>query len=155
MSSEKDGHSKARRSSSGDLSRTEVDHKEHRYPRDSDEALFDPNKPLSSTKAAHPLAGYTHEQLAHMGEKYAREHQGLTDETEIRAFRLGAIIAGDMDVDDDPQSLRDKYARVEGLTEDERQTLVDEVEHKWRNPKMLYFLVTSMKPTCLSEYFAY
>ncbi|KAJ3507568.1 hypothetical protein NM208_g15942 [Fusarium decemcellulare] len=77
-----------------------------------------------------------------MGEKYAREQQGLTTEEDIRAFRIGAIIAGDMDVDDDLESLRNKYASVEGLTEEERTTLVDEVEHKWRNPKMLYFLVT-------------
>ncbi|CAM1509478.1 Fc.00g032170.m01.CDS01 [Cosmosporella sp. VM-42] len=133
---------KARGSSSGNLSRAEVDHTEHKGQRDSDEALFDSNKPLPSTKAAHPLAGYTHEQLAQMGEKYAREHQGLTEEDEIRAFRLGAVIAGDMDMDDDLQSLRDKYSRVEGLDEDERRTLVNEVEHKWKNPKMLYFLVT-------------
>ncbi|KAH7015656.1 hypothetical protein EDB80DRAFT_708429 [Ilyonectria destructans] len=129
------------RPSSEDASRTEVDHAENSM-RPSDEAIFDKNKPISSTKAAHPLAGYTHQQLAHMGEKYAREHQGLTDDGEIRAFRLGAIVAGDMDVDDNIESLREKYLSVEGLTEEERTTLVDEVEHKWRNPKMLYFLVT-------------
>ncbi|KAH6983358.1 hypothetical protein BKA56DRAFT_483128 [Ilyonectria sp. MPI-CAGE-AT-0026] len=127
MGSEKD-HG---RPSSEDASRTEVDHAENSM-RPSDEAIFNKNNPISSAKAAHPLAGYTHQQLAHMGEQYAREHHGLTDDDEIRAFRLGAIIAGDMD----------KYLSVEGLTEEERTTLVDEVEHKWRNPKMLYFLVT-------------
>lgn len=142
MGSEKD-HG---RPSSEDASRTEVDHAENSM-RPSDEAVFDKSKPISSTKAAHPLAGYSHQQLAHMGEKYARDHQGLTDEDEIRAFRLGAIIAGDMDVDDNIESLREKYLSVEGLTEEERTTLVDEVEHKWRNPKMLYFLVTSMTPS--------
>ncbi|KAF4458549.1 mfs sugar transporter [Fusarium albosuccineum] len=138
MASEKDG----RRNSSADLSRTEVDHAENHYNRPSDEGLFDSKKPVSQAKAAHPLAGYSKAQLAEMGEKYAREQQGLTTEEDIRAFRIGAIIAGDMDVDDDLESLRNKYASVEGLTEEERTTLVDEVEHKWRNPKMLYFLVT-------------
>ncbi|KAF7563093.1 hypothetical protein G7046_g1032 [Stylonectria norvegica] len=137
----KDGH-KPRRTSSEDMSHTEVDHTEHQYTRPSADALFDSNKPLSSAKAAHPLAGYTRDQLANMGEQYARDHQGLNDEDEIRAFRLGAIIAGDMDVDDNPGSLREKYAQVEGLTDDERHTLVNEVEHKWKNPGMLYFLVT-------------
>jgi hypothetical protein len=79
-----------------------------------------------------------------MGETYAREKQGMTDEDDIRAFRLGAIIASEMDADDEPSSLRDKYARIEGLTEEERQSLLDEVEHKWRHPKMLYYLVTSI-----------
>ncbi|KAM5350473.1 hypothetical protein ACJ41O_006978 [Fusarium nematophilum] len=141
MASEKDG-----RNSSADLSRTEIDHAENPSARSSDEAPLDNNKkkkhPMSEAKAAHPLAGYTHAQLARMGEKYAREHQGLTEEEDIRAFRIGAVVAGDMDVDDDPESLRSRYAAVEGLTEEERTTLVDEVEHKWRNPKMLYFLVT-------------
>ncbi|KAH7149893.1 hypothetical protein B0J13DRAFT_673666 [Dactylonectria estremocensis] len=137
MGLEKDHH----RPSEEDASHAEIDHAEHQT-RSSDEDIFNSNKPVSSSKAAHPLAGYTHQQLAHMGEQYAREHQGLTDEDEIRAFRLGAIIAGDMDADDNVESLREKYVAVEGLTEEERSTLVDEVEHKWRNPKMLYFLVT-------------
>lgn len=143
MASEKDTNLKPRRHSSEDGSHTEVDHTEHRHTRPSDEGPFGSKTPMSQSKAAHPLAGYTHDQLAHMGEKYAREHQGLTDEQDIRAFRLGAVIAGDMDVDDDPHSLRNKYASIEGLTGEERTTLVNEVEHKWRNPGMLYFLVTS------------
>lgn len=121
----------------------EASHNHAEHNRPSDEGLFDSGKPLSSAKAAHPLAGYSNEQLAHMGEKYAREHQHLTDEEEIRAFRLGAIIAGDMDVDDDPKSLRAKYASVPGLSEEERQALVGEVEHRWKHPSKLYFLVTS------------
>ncbi|KAF4976861.1 hypothetical protein FZEAL_6526 [Fusarium zealandicum] len=138
MVSEKD----RQRNSSAEFSRTEVDHAENRFNRSSDEGIINTKKPLSQSKAAHPLAGYSKQQLAQMGEKYARDQQGLTDEADIRAFRLGAIIAGDMDVDDDLESLRNKYASVEGLTDEERTTLVDEVEHKWKNPKMLYFLVT-------------
>ena len=133
------GQFKPRRHS--DTSNTEVDHAEH-HTRPSGEGSFSKRR-MSSNKAAHPLAGYTHEQLAQMGEKYARDHQNLTDEEEIRAFRIGAVIAGDMDIDDDLTSLREKYERVEGLTEEERTTLVNEVEHKWKNPGMLDFLVTS------------
>ncbi|KAH7319651.1 hypothetical protein B0I35DRAFT_450771 [Stachybotrys elegans] len=114
----------------------------HNENRGSDSFLDASTNHGSGAKADHPLAGYSRDQLAQMGEKYAREHQGMTDEEEIRAFRLGAIIAGDMDVDDNLHSLREKYAAVNGLTEDERQTLVNEVEHKWSHPGMLYYLVT-------------
>lgn len=129
----------SRKSSSEDLSRTEADHAEDRLAEDSNRR----KKSLSEFKAAHPLVGYSDEQLAQMGEEYAREHQGLTSDEDIRAFRLGAVIAGDMDEDEDPSSLRERYSRIEGLTEEERRSLVDEVEHKWKNPRMLYFLVTS------------
>jgi hypothetical protein len=79
-----------------------------------------------------------------MGERYARDQQGLTEEADIRAFRLGAIIAGDLDAGDDLTTLKKRYAAVEALTEEERGVLVDEAERKWRHPTMLYFLVTGM-----------
>lgn len=142
---DRDGTHKPRRQSSSELSGTKVDHAEH-HTHPSGERDFS-KRPMPSNKAAHPLAGYSHEQLAQMGEKYARSNQHLTDEEEIRAFRIGAVIAGDMDVDDDLTSLRRKYEQVEGLTEEERTILVNEVEHKWKNPGMLYFLVTSEYPT--------
>jgi hypothetical protein len=112
-----------------------------------DRSIGLPTGKRHAAAADHPLAGLSHAQLAAMGEKYAREHQGLTDEEEIRAFRLGAIIAGDMDADDSPVSLRDKYAAVQGLSEDERSGLVNEVEKKWNHPGMLYYLVTSTSPS--------
>jgi hypothetical protein len=131
-------HEKPDRLSSGD------GHHEHLPVRPSDDTAIASHHPKSSSSAAHPLAGYTRAQLAHMGEQYAHEKQGLTEEEDIRAFRLGAIIAGDLDADDDLMTLKEKYAAVEGLTDEERGVLVDEVEKKWRHPNMLYFLVTGM-----------
>ncbi|KAH8174884.1 sugar transporter domain-containing protein [Sarocladium implicatum] len=122
---------------------SEDGHHENIPARPSDDTAIASHHPKSSAPSAgHPLAGHTRDQLALMGEQYAREHQGLTDEDDIRAFRLGAIIAGDLDAEDDTSTLKEKYAAVEGLTEEERQTLVEEVEKKWRHPGMLYFLVT-------------
>lgn len=117
-------------------------HHEHLPARPSDDTAIASHPPKSA--AAHPLAGHTRAHLAHMGEQYAREKQGLSEEDDIRAFRLGAIIAGDLDADDDSTTLKEKYAGIDGLTEEERQVLVDEVERKWRHPKMLYFLVTGI-----------
>ncbi|KAL2021543.1 hypothetical protein VTK56DRAFT_7042 [Thermocarpiscus australiensis] len=84
-----------------------------------------------SRKLANPLAGLSPECLASRGEKYARD-AGLTSDEDIRAFRLGAMIAGD-DVD---------YDTIEGLTDREKEALRRETTQKWRsNPSMLYWVI--------------
>jgi hypothetical protein len=87
-------------------------------------------------KIANPLGGYNVQQLGDMGEQYCRENQ-LGEEEDIRAFRLGAQVAKD--------PLR--AAEVMGLTEEEKQIFLDEVDHKWRQPKLLY-LVIILCSTC-------
>lgn len=84
----------------------------------------------ASRKLANPLAGLGHEQLSAMGEKYARL-AGLDSEEDLRAFRLGAIVAGD----------ENRYDTVEGLTAEEREVLDRETTHKWSNPGTLYWVV--------------
>lgn len=74
----------------------------------------------ASRKLANPLAGLGHEQLSAMGEKYARL-AGLDSEEDLRAFRLGAIVAGD----------ENRYDTVDGLTTEEREVLDRETTHKW------------------------
>jgi hypothetical protein len=81
-------------------------------------------------KIANPLGGYNVQQLGDMGEQYCRENQ-LGEEEDIRAFRLGAQVAKD--------PLR--AAEVMGLTEEEKQIFQDEVDHKWRQPKLLYVVI--------------
>ncbi|KAL2160873.1 hypothetical protein VTH06DRAFT_1070 [Thermothelomyces fergusii] len=83
-----------------------------------------------SKKLANPLAGLTAEQLAAMGEDYARL-AGLTSEEDVRAFRLGAIVAGD----------HAPYDQIPELTAREREVLERETTHKWSNPSMLYWVV--------------
>ncbi len=87
-------------------------------------------------KIANPLGGYNAQQLGDLGEQYCRENS-LGDEEDIRAFRLGAQVAKD------PL----KHAQVEGLTDEERRIFQDEVDHKWRRPKLLY-LVIVLCSTC-------
>ncbi|KAM7208462.1 Sugar transporter domain containing protein [Naviculisporaceae sp. PSN 640] len=84
----------------------------------------------ASRKLAHPLDGLTPQRLAEMGEAYAHK-AGLTSDEDIRAFRLGAMIASN-DVD---------YNTIDDLTERERTVLEREVTHKWSNPPMLYWVV--------------
>ncbi|KAB5585841.1 hypothetical protein GE09DRAFT_944904 [Coniochaeta sp. 2T2.1] len=84
----------------------------------------------ASRKLANPLAGLSHEQLSSMGEKFARM-AGLDSEEDLRAFRLGAIVAGD----------ENKYDQIEGLTPGEIEILDREITHKWSNPNKLYWVV--------------
>lgn len=49
----------------------------------------------ASVMLENPLAGYSPDQLAQRGENFCKQH-GFADEEDIRAFRLGAMIAGNM-----------------------------------------------------------
>lgn len=83
-----------------------------------------------NAKLNNPLAGFSHDELGAKGETYCRDNS-IGEEEDIRAFRLGAIIAQDPN----------KHAECAGLTEDERATLSKEIESKWSQPKLLYLIV--------------
>jgi len=89
-----------------------------------------------NAKIANPLAGFNHSQLAEMGEAYVRENQ-IGDEEDIRAFRLGAILAQDPN----------RHAEVGGLTAEESGVLAKEITNKWSQPRLLY-LVIVLCSTC-------
>lgn len=120
--------------------KTVVDHQSNRNPsHDSTangEADEERRRRELNLKIANPLGGYSVQQLGDMGEQYCRENQ-LGEEEDIRAFRLGAQVA--------KNPLR--AAEVMGLTEEEKQIFQDEVDHKWRQPKLLY-LVIILCSTC-------
>jgi hypothetical protein len=89
-----------------------------------------------NAKIANPLAGYSHTELAQMGEKYARTNTVGNGE-DIRAFRLGAILAQDPN----------RHTEVDGLTVEESAVLSKEIEKKWSQPRLLY-LVIILCSTC-------
>lgn len=89
-----------------------------------------------NAKLANPLAGMSHSTLENMGATYARKHQ-VGDETDIRAFRLGACLA------QDPT----KYDSVAGLTEQELEVLRKEFTNRWSQKPLLY-LVILLCSTC-------
>jgi hypothetical protein len=78
---------------SDDVSRTEVED----IRRTEDTALDEAQKRRleASARLENPLAGYSPDQLAQRGEEFCKKH-GLTEEEDLRAFRLGAMIAGNM-----------------------------------------------------------
>src|SRR4051812_14153860 len=89
-----------------------------------------------NAKIANPLAGFSHKELSEKGEAYVRKFQ-IGDEEDIRAFRLGAILAQDPN----------KHAEVDGLTAEEGEVLTKEITHKWSQPRLLY-LVIVLCSTC-------
>jgi len=141
-------------STAGDTIIGGVEHHEHKQPFDSinhpnnntngnnpqndTTNMKDPAKSRleASRKLANPLVGMSPEVLGTMGEDYARL-AGLADDPEnLRAFRLGAMIAGDQDS-------TARYDRIADLTEEERNVLEREETHKWSNPSMLYWVIIS------------
>ncbi|KAJ3558164.1 hypothetical protein NPX13_g9769 [Xylaria arbuscula] len=111
-----------------DVSRTEVENSRLTQDTAIDEGQ---RKRLeASARLENPLAGYSPDQLARRGEDFCKQH-GITDEDDVRAFRLGAMISGNMN----------KYDTVEGLTDREREVLDREITHKWSNPTMLYAVI--------------
>ncbi|KAK0674591.1 putative symporter [Cercophora samala] len=84
----------------------------------------------ASKKLANPLAGLSHDRLSQMGEEYAM-NAGLTSDEDLRAFRLGAVIA----------SNQTDYSAIPELTDREREVLERETTHKWSNPRMLYWVI--------------
>jgi len=89
-----------------------------------------------NAKIANPLAGFTHAELAQKGEEYARRN-AVGKEEDIRAFRLGAILAQDPN----------RHSEVDGLTPEESAVLSKEIEKKWSQPRLLY-LVIILCSTC-------
>lgn len=89
-----------------------------------------------NAKIANPLAGFSHAELSAKGEEYVRKFQ-LGDDEDIRAFRLGAILAQDPN----------RHAEIDGITAEESETLTREISHKWSQPRLLY-LVIALCSTC-------
>ena len=77
---------------------------------------------------ANPLVGLSYEQLMTDGDDFAKSH-GLGDLSEL--FQKGALVA------QNPLAFND----LPLLTPEDKEALQEEVDHKWRHPKMLYYLV--------------
>jgi hypothetical protein len=86
---------------------------------------------------ANPLAGYSHVELADMGEAYARKFVHGADDADVEAFRLGAMCA------QDPA----QYASVAGLGQRDREVMHEEFTRRWKQPRLLY-LVIVLCSTC-------
>ncbi|KAI1430662.1 hypothetical protein GGR50DRAFT_698783 [Xylaria sp. CBS 124048] len=85
----------------------------------------------ASAKLENPLAGLSPDQLARRGEDFCSQH-GITDAEDVRAFRLGAMIAGDLN----------RFDTVDGLRPSEIEALHQESTNKWKNPRMLYIVIS-------------
>ncbi|KAI1471190.1 uncharacterized protein F4812DRAFT_467375 [Daldinia caldariorum] len=103
---------------------------EHRETKDKIPDEGERKRLEATAKLENPLAGLSQTQLAQQGEEFCAKH-GITDAEDIRAFRLGAMIAGNLN----------KYDTIDELTDREKGILDKEITHKWSNPKMLYAVI--------------
>jgi len=128
------------RDSAGDSldGRTEIENVSHRGSESRMHEKMTPDQLRANinAKIANPLAGYSHSELSTMGEEFAKKY-AIGDEDDIRAFRIGAILAQDPN----------RHAEVNGINEEESATLSREISHRWSQPKLLY-LVIILCSTC-------
>lgn len=83
-----------------------------------------------NAKLSNPLAGFSHAALRNQGHNFAIAHE-IGDESDIRAFELGAVLA---------QS-PERYAHVVGLTGQEKEVLRREFAHRWSQPWKMYAVI--------------
>ncbi|CAG8384632.1 unnamed protein product [Penicillium salamii] len=83
-----------------------------------------------NAKLSNPLAGLSHTELRIQGRAFAEFHD-MGDETDIRAFELGAVLA---------QS-PERYADITDLTNLEKQVLRRELTNKWAQPWKMYAVI--------------
>ncbi|KAJ5094967.1 galactose-proton symport [Penicillium argentinense] len=81
-----------------------------------------------SARIKNPLADLTKERVLDDVERFAQEHQLQEILPELKK---GALVARDPG----------EFESVPGLTDDEIKVLQDEVLHKWRQPRALYFTI--------------
>ncbi|CAI7597749.1 unnamed protein product [Penicillium pancosmium] len=83
-----------------------------------------------NAKLSNPLAGYSHSELRKQGRAFAMMHE-MGDESDIRAFELGAVLA---------QS-PERFENVTGLTPQEKEILRHEFTHRWSQPWKMYAVI--------------
>lgn len=95
-----------------------------------------------SNKLQNPLVGIPAGELADLGEQYCRQKNiGNCSPEDIRAFRLGAVVAGNPELYSGGDEASKNAPFYNELTERERQVLEREVTHKWSNPTQLYAVI--------------
>ncbi|SPO03412.1 related to myo-inositol transport protein ITR1 [Cephalotrichum gorgonifer] len=97
---------------------------------DKTDNIIGTSRPVASSRLENPLAGLVPEQLQEHADVFCAKH-AISDEEDVRAFRLGAQMAG----------TEGAWESVPGLTDEERSVLKTEKESKWTNPRMLYLVV--------------
>ena len=83
-----------------------------------------------NAKLANPLAGFSKEELRLRGRDYAIEHS-LTNEEDLRAFEVGAMLAQDPD----------SFEECQDISASDMDVLRKEFTNRWSQPKLLYLII--------------
>ena len=100
----------------------------HASTATSEQDVQHQNTRETSVTTANPLSGIEKHQLLPNVEEFASEH-GFVEELSL--FRKGALVA---------QNPSD-FEQYSWLTETELNALRNEIQHRWRQPGILYFTV--------------
>lgn len=84
-----------------------------------------------NAKLSNPLAGFSHAELRRQGRTFALSNEIGDDESDIRAFELGAVLA----------QAPEKYEKVPGLTVEEKAVLHREFSNRWSQPWSMYAVI--------------
>jgi hypothetical protein len=122
----------------GDIDgRTEYEHVSTRDSSGSQQNMTtDQLRANLNAKIANPLAGFSHFELMEKGEAFVKKYQ-MGDDEDIRAFRIGAVLAQDPN----------RHAEVDGITAEEGAVLTKEITNRWSQPSLMY-LVIILCSTC-------
>jgi len=85
-----------------------------------------------NAKLQNPLEEFSDDQLMDMGQDYCKEH-AIGEPDDVRAFRLGAVLAKDPP----------KYDRLVKFdaTPEELEVLEKEFKNRWSQPPLLYLII--------------
>lgn len=92
--------------------------------------LFKSDRQTLNSQLANPLAGFGREELRIKGRNYAITHS-LTNEEDIKAFEIGAILA------QDPERFED----FQSVSAEDMEILKKESTNRWSQPKLLYLII--------------
>lgn len=83
-----------------------------------------------NAKLSNPLAGLSHSELRKQGRHFALVHE-IGDESDIRAFELGAVLA----------QAPGRFADLPDLSNREREILRREFVNRWAQPWTMYAVI--------------
>lgn len=84
-----------------------------------------------NSKLQNPLAEFSDANLEEMAVAFCRDH-AISDKEDVRAFRLGAILAKDPT----------RFEKLRGMaTAVEMDILKKEITHRWSQPRLLYLVI--------------
>lgn len=86
---------------------------------------------IANAKIANPLADMTYDELMDDVDKFCQEKELMYA---VEDFQKGALLA----------QKKGRFETIEMLSEDEKELIRREKTHRWRQPKMMYYMTSKV-----------